>query len=238
MRFFIAFDNYAYEEDFEALWGFSVYIAFGTFHMLFDTGSNGRVLLRNVRRFGLDLKDIRVLFLSHPHWDHIGGLDSVIEENSDIALYLSSSFSPRLVHDLKRLVKEVEILHTPAKIEKLLYSTGTMGEIGEHGLIIDTPRGGVLVVGCSHPGIVQMVRRAKEIIQKEILYVIGGFHLFQKEEDKIEEVAGALKALNVRYVTPTHCSGKEAIRIFQETFQDGFIIGGAGRIIDLSFLER
>lgn len=236
MRFFIAFDNYAYDERFEALWGFSVYIEIDGFAILFDTGSNGRVLLRNIRRFGLDLKNIQILFLSHPHWDHIGGLDSVIEENSDITLYLPSSFSPRLVYDLEKLVYKVEVLDNPTKIAKFLYSTGTMGEVGEQGLIIDTEQGGVLVVGCSHPGIVHMVQRAKEIVQKDIIYTIGGFHLFQKETQEIVEVATALKALGVQYVTPTHCSGKQAMEIFEDMFQEGCIAGGAGRIIDLAFV--
>jgi len=235
IKFYIPFDNYSYTNDFQSLWGFSCYINILKKNILFDTGSNGRVLLKNIKKFNLNLQDISLLFLSHPHWDHIGGLDTVLEENSDLTIVLPESFSKRLINDLKSLAKEVIVVgRHPLQIENGIYSTGSMGEIGEESMIIDTVDGAVLVVGCSHPGIVDIVKRSMKIINKEIVYVIGGFHLYHESLNNIEKIAEELKSLGIKYITPTHCSGENAIKIFEKKFGKNFILGGAGRYIDFN----
>ncbi len=230
MKIAIAFDNYSIDPNIIALWGFSAFIE--DLDLLFDTGSDGRVLLKNMQTMGLDMGSVQRLFLSHPHWDHVGGVDTVIEQNPNITIYLTPSFSPRLVSNLKKMVREVVVVQGPMALFPGAWSTGPMGELQEHGLVIDTSEGAVLAVGCSHPGIVSMAKRAKEM-RGELTYVIGGFHLFQKDATFIEEVAKDLKSLGVRYVTPTHCSGELAQKIFAEIFGEGYIPGGAGRIVEL-----
>ncbi len=56
LKITILFDNYAYLPDFPTLWGFSAYIETRAHNILFDTGSNGRVLLHNMQRLGVDRK--------------------------------------------------------------------------------------------------------------------------------------------------------------------------------------
>ena len=235
MRLFITFDNDSISPDIQPLWGFAAYIELPQKDLMFDTGSDGRVLLKNMAKMGLSASNASRLFLSHPHWDHIGGLDSVIELNPTLPITLTSSFSPRLVANLRSMGHEVQVIQEPTLIDDGLWSTGAMGEIGEQGLVISTPKGAILVVGCAHPGIVQMVRRAKELVG-EVLYAIGGFHLFWSDADEIWQVARALKAEGLSFVTPTHCSGDVAKEIFAQVFGDGYIPGGAGRVIELSKL--
>ena len=230
MHFKILFDNYTNKKDLMPLWGFSCYIE--EKKLLFDTGSNGRVLLRNAQKMGVDLKEAKYLFISHPHWDHIGGLDSVLEINPDMVVFLPKSFSIHLIRDIKKFAKEVVVIdENPTKLLPSLYSTGVMQHL-EQSLIIDTPKGGVVVTGCSHPGIVNIVKRAKEVLDKDIYYAIGGFHLFQTPDSEILEIALKLKELGLECVTPTHCSGKRAAQIFKEVFKDGFKEGGVGEVID------
>ena len=230
MRFEILFDNYTFHPDLQPLWGFSCYLP--KIGLLFDTGSNGRVLLKNAQKMGVDLKEARYLFISHPHWDHIGGLDSVLEINPALTLFVPNSFSPRLVHDLQKQCESVVVVdEKPRQLFDGCYSTGVMGHL-EHSLIVDSPRGLYLMVGCSHPGIVHIAKRAMEVVPKPIRYIIGGFHLFQKDDREIVEVAEGLRALGVECVTPTHCSGKRAARIFAGIFGDGYIRGGVGERIE------
>jgi 7,8-dihydropterin-6-yl-methyl-4-(beta-D-ribofuranosyl)aminobenzene 5'-phosphate synthase len=80
-RMTILFDNYPGVAGLETLWGFAALFRIPRLTVLFDTGSNGRVLLRNMAALGVDPASIDLLFLSHPHWDHIGGLDSILELN-------------------------------------------------------------------------------------------------------------------------------------------------------------
>jgi len=224
MQIAITFDNYVAHPQLESFWGFSCLI---DDNFLFDTGSNGRALLRNIYKMGYDLKKIKYLFISHPHWDHIGGIDSVVDENRDLTLFLPNSLSKFYIKDLKKLAK-VEVISEFKEILPNFYSLGVMLPVGEQGLVItkDFP---TLITGCAHPGVVNMVKKANENGIK-ILYVIGGFHLLNASKKEILEVIGDLKNLGVEYVTPTHCSGDFAIELFKKEFE--VIPAGVGRIIE------
>ena len=230
MRFSIVFDNYTANEKLESFWGFSCMI---NDNFLFDTGSNGRALVRNMVKMGFDIEKLKYLFISHPHWDHIGGIDSIVDINRNLTLFLPDSLSSLYIRDLKRLSKEIKVIHEyPVRLFDGFYSTGVMHPIGEQSLVIDEGEFGIVVVGCSHPGITNIVKRAKDILNKPILYAIGGFHLMRSSEDEIIEIVKEMKNLGVEYVTPTHCSGDLAIEIFKAEYGENYIPGGVGRVIE------
>ena len=230
MRFSIVFDNYTANEKLESFWGFSCMI---NDNFLFDTGSNGRALVRNMVKMGFDIEKLKYLFISHPHWDHIGGIDSIVDINRNLTLFLPDSLSQLYIRDLKRLSKDVKVIHEyPVRLFDGFYSTGVMHPIGEQSLVIDEGEFGIVVVGCSHPGITNIVKRAKDILNKPILYAIGGFHLMRSSEDEIIEIVKEMKNLGVEYVTPTHCSGDLAIEIFKAEYGENYIPGGVGRVIE------
>ncbi|WP_024790759.1 MULTISPECIES: MBL fold metallo-hydrolase [unclassified Lebetimonas] len=230
MRFSIVFDNYRANEKLESFWGFGCII---NDNFLFDTGSNGRALIRNISKMGFDIKKLEYLFISHPHWDHIGGIDSVVDINRNLTMFLPDSLSALYIRDLKKLSKKVKVINEyPTKLFDNFYSTGVMHPIGEQSLVIDEGEFSIVVTGCAHPGIVNIVKRAIEMLNKPVLYALGGFHLMRSSEEEIAEVINELKNLGVEYVTPTHCSGDLAIGMFKETYGENFIPGGVGRIIE------
>ena len=230
MRFSIVFDNYKANEKLESFWGFSCMI---NDDFLFDTGSNGRALLRNMVKMGFDIEKLKYLFISHPHWDHIGGIDSIVDINRNLTLFLPDSLSQLYIRDLKTLSKEVKVINEyPRKLFDNFYTTGVMHPVGEQSLIIEEEDFGIVVVGCSHPGITNIVKRAKEIINKPVLYAIGGFHLFRSSEEEISGVVREMKNLGVEYVTPTHCTGDLAIEMFKAEYGENYIPGGVGRVIE------
>ena len=230
MRFSIVFDNYKANEKLESFWGFSCMI---NNNFLFDTGSNGRALVRNMIKMGFDIEKLEYLFISHPHWDHIGGIDSIVDINRNLTLFLPDSLSQLYIRDLKKLSKEVKVINEyPVKLFDEFYSTGVMHPVGEQSLVIDEGEFGIVVVGCSHPGIVNIVKRAKDILNKPIIYAIGGFHLLRSSEEEIIEVVKELKFLGVEYITPTHCTGDLAIEIFKSFYGENYIPGGVGRVIE------
>jgi len=230
MKFSIVFDNYKANEKLESFWGFGCMI---NDDFLFDTGSNGRALVRNMVKMGFDIEKLKYLFISHPHWDHIGGIDSIVDINRNLILYLPDSLSKLYIRDLKRLSKKIKIVNEyPIKLFNNFYSTGIMHPIGEQALIIDEGEFGIVVVGCSHPGIVNIVKRAKDILNKPILYAIGGFHLLRSPKEEIVKVVKGLKLLGVEYITPTHCTGDLAIEVFKAEYGENYIPGGVGRVIE------
>ena len=230
MRFSIVFDNYTANEKLESFWGFSCII---NDNFLFDTGSNGRALVRNMVKMGFDIEKLEYLFISHPHWDHIGGIDSIVDINSNLSLFLPNSLSKLYIRDLKKLSKEVKVISEyPQKLFDIFYSTGVMYPVGEQSLVIDEGEFGIVVTGCSHPGITNIVKRAKDILNKPIVYAIGGFHLMRSAEKEILKVVKELKLLGVEYITPTHCTGDLATEIFKSFYSENYIPGGVGRIIE------
>ena len=73
-----------------------------------------------------------------------------------------------------------------------------MGDaIKEQSLIIDTPKGLIIVTGCSHQGIVNILKRAKDVLDRPIHLVFGGFHLGNKSEAEVQEIIANFKELKV-----------------------------------------
>jgi len=123
----------------------------------------------------------------------------------------------------------------PVEICKNVFSTGEMGtQIKEQSLILNTSKGLVVITGCAHPGIVDIVRRAKEMIDKNIYLVFGGFHLMQKSEVEVKNIISQFKDLGVEKVGATHCTGERAIQLFKQAYGDDFVQMGVGRVIKIS----
>ncbi len=243
----IVFDNYSFQEKpfqekpFQAnpkihlitLWGFSCYIETPEISLLFDTGSNGRVLLNNMKYLNKDIKKIRTLFLSHHHWDHIGGLDSVIELNPNIDIIAPSSLSKLYIKDLQSMVKNVQVISKNSQaISDSMYSTGIMGDdVEEQSLIIDTNEGLIIITACAHSGIVEIAQQSQTLFKKKILLLMGGFHLMDAKDETIKQVIHSLKQMDITYVFPTHCTGDRAKELFKNAYHSYCIDGGLGRMI-------
>ena len=228
----ILFDNYNYDSQCQSLWGFSAYLE--KYQLLFDTGSNGRVLLKNMKHLGVDIKAIKYLFITHSHWDHIGGLDSILELNDELTLIIPASLSDVFIEDLKTLVKHIIICdESPMKITEHIYTTGLLGEeMPEQSLIINDEQT-KLVTGCGHYGIEEIVKVAQKVIGKDIDTAIGGFHLMESEESDVEAAVSALQALGVKTVLPTHCTGDYGIELFKTRYKENYLQGGAGRVVTI-----
>ncbi len=234
----VIYDNNRYDPRLSTAWGFSCLIEGAELNILFDTGGDGSILLSNMEALGLKVEAIEVVVLSHIHGDHTGGLQTLLRRLQGVTLYLPQSF-PQGFKDRVRLhgarVKEVR---GPVEICPGIYSTGEMGQgLKEQALLLRTRAGAILITGCAHPGIVQMVARAKELADGPISLVMGGFHLFGLSQAEVREIARALKGLGVCCVGPCHCSGQEAKKVFREEFGPRFIEVGVGRRIELKEIE-
>jgi 7,8-dihydropterin-6-yl-methyl-4-(beta-D-ribofuranosyl)aminobenzene 5'-phosphate synthase len=241
-RLTILFDNYPGLPGLESLWGFSALLRMPGLTALFDTGSNGRALLRNMAALGIEPASIDLLFLSHPHWDHIGGLDSVLELNPQLTLVIHDGFSKHLIHDLGSQCRELVLVgEEPKQLGPGVYSTGMLdGSPPEQAIVIETSDAVSAVSGCAHPGMETIVERAKGFLGKPVDWAIGGFHLMYADSAEIQRSIRAMKDLGVRFVVPTHCTGDEAAAAFRRAYGVHCISGGVGRelVLDKNSASR
>lgn len=231
----ILFDNYPGLPGLQTLWGFSALIRTPTRSLLFDTGSNGRVLLKNMAALGIDPATLDLLFLSHIHWDHIGGLDSVLELNPSLTLIVHDGFSKHLIHDLKGQCGELIVVGSePRDLAPGMRSTGKLdADPPEHALVLDLGESLAILGGCSHPGIERFIAETGSAGAKPVRWAIGGFHLMYSDDAAIARSIAALRELGVTRVVPTHCTGDAARAAFRQAYGDGYIEGGVGREIAL-----
>ena len=74
-------------------------------------------------------------------------------------------------------------------------------------LAMQTARGLVVLVGCSHPGILNMIRTVHEVLQQPVYAVFGGTHLVEADEARIEATIKELQNLGMSVLGLCHCSG-------------------------------
>lgn len=234
LKFTILYDNYLYEKGTKPDWGFSCLIEGTDKTILFDTGTQPEILLHNVDYLGVDLKKVERIVISHEHHDHIGGLSKVLDRNHDVSVYLPVSFAYEIVRGVEIKNAEVVSVDEPIEICPDVYSTGEMGvEIKEQSLLINTKKGLIIVTGCSHQGIVNILERAKELFDRPIYLVFGGFHLGGMPDATVEEIIQRFKQLGVEKCGATHCTGDRPIELFKKAFGDNYVPMGTGRVLEI-----
>jgi len=94
--------------------------------------------------------------------------------------------------------------------------------LDDQSLVIDVENKGLVVVsGCAHSGIINTIKYAQKITENSMVYaVLGGFHLWNAENKRIQATVDELKKLDLKFVGPCHCTGKKAIKKIAEAFGD------------------
>jgi len=231
LRITIVYDNTTYDTRLKAAWGFAALIEYGGRTLLFDTGGDAPTLLGNMELLGIDPAGIEIVALSHIHGDHVGGLDGLLQTGARPVVYAPPSFPADFKRQVEALTELVEV-EPGQEIAGGIFTTGEMFGMGiaEQALMIPTEGGLVVITGCAHPGIVNIVERAKELFGGPVRLVMGGFHLGSMSAGGIETILADFRRLGVQQVSPVHCTGEKAIAMFAQEYGDDYIQGGAGRV--------
>jgi 7,8-dihydropterin-6-yl-methyl-4-(beta-D-ribofuranosyl)aminobenzene 5'-phosphate synthase len=228
LKITILYDNNPFDQRLKTAWGFSALIQYQNQTVLFDTGGDGPTLLANMEHKEVDPKEISLVVLSHRHDDHTGGLPGLLDAGEVQTVYLLPSFPAEIK---ERISTRTEIMEAAPgqEISPGVYTTGEIsGQIPEQALLIQMDQGLVILTGCAHPGIVNIVKRANQLFEGPVYLILGGFHLKQSSDREIQQILAELRALGVENSAPCHCTGEQAIQAFAEEYQENFVRVGAG----------
>lgn len=181
--------------------------------ILFDTGANGLVLLQNMDILNIDPLSINTIFISHNHFDHIGGLSEFLNINNRVTIY-----SPPSLRGIRN-AKKIIYLDKPTQISMDIFSTGELEGI-EQSMIVKTTKGLIIIAGCSHPNMKKILKATHQF--GEIYGIIGGLHDFN-QFDLFKDF---------KLICATHCTRHKSE--IKSRFPHQYIEGGVGRIIEVN----
>lgn len=103
----------------------------------------------------------------------------------------------------------------------------------EISLVLDTPTGPVVIVGCSHAGIERIMAAATENdATKPVAMLVGGLHLLQDSPEQVEKTLDALaQKYHVKTMAIGHCSGELAFLRVQQRWGDHSLYAGLGETV-------
>lgn len=229
LTFTVVYDNNPFDPGLTAEWGFSCLVTGFEKTILFDTGGDGAVLLDNMRRLGIDPTTIDMVFISHDHWDHTGGLKALLQENRSLEVQILSSFSGDMKDSVRACGAELVENDSLKMLFPYVYTTGSLGTtIQEQSLVLETENGLIVITGCAHPGVVKIIQHVKEHLDQEIHMVFGGFHLGGVNDPVLESIISQFRGMEVRKAGPCHCSGERCRELFEKEYAEDFLELGVG----------
>jgi 7,8-dihydropterin-6-yl-methyl-4-(beta-D-ribofuranosyl)aminobenzene 5'-phosphate synthase len=100
-------------------------------------------------------------------------------------------------------------------------------------LILKTSKGIIVLLGCAHSGVVNILNHVKRITGQENIYsVIGGMHLVKAPQDRINKTVEKFHMFGVEKIGLAHCTGKEAVETFFSEFGDKCFLCPVGTFIE------
>ena len=164
---------------------------------LFDVGQNAGFespspLESNMNALGIDLASIDIVFISHNHFDHVGGMEWERMNTFSLGTEQRAFPNPRTRAIVPATMSypglEPKLALGPMRLGDGVGSTGlastgaigrqlVVGWIEEHSLVVNVDGlGGVLIVGCGHQPVPNLVERYEAAFSEPLYGVVGGLH--------------------------------------------------------------
>ncbi len=215
----IVFEENQGEEGFLSGRGFSalIYNSFTNSFLLFDTGSEGDLLIHNIKQCGVEISDIKKIIISHNHAEHSGGLESLYNKNHDIEIYVP--IENEITYKRKYSNSKVIGVDEYTEIDTNIYSTGQLGNyLKEQAVFLKTREDQIIIlVGCAHPGLDDIIMLAKS--KGTIKAIVGGFH----------NSRNVSSLQNIEFIGPCHCT--QNLDLFKQRFPEQFNEINVGKAI-------
>ncbi len=259
--------------------GLSIYIETKKHKILVDTGASP-AFLENAKIHNIDISDVDMVFLSHGHYDHSGGLMDFAKVNGKAIIYMQANAGDEFYHKNDSMEKyigiEKDILKLPqvkllsgnvvidegisvfsgikgrrhfpsGNLELMVKVDSGLGDGGmstfiqddfshEQCLVLFEDEKTILISGCAHNGILNILDEYRRLYGANPDIVISGFHLMKKIGYSLEDIentkaiANELKDMDTIFYTG-HCTGIEPFGIMKEIMGDRLIYVHSGDMI-------
>ncbi|MGM0421195.1 MAG: MBL fold metallo-hydrolase [Bacillota bacterium] len=216
-------DNRVMKDELIAEHGISFWLEYKGTNYIFDTGQE-YALIHNAEKSNILLQNASGIFLSHSHEDHVGALDELISLNNKTTIYGHKKVGEEIINKVEQSKSKINFVEvtTPREIEKGLWLTGQLSskylnEVAdtkyyeeakkENSLFLETEKGLIVLSGCSHAGIANILKYIQELTGKSIYGIAGGFHFIGKSDTELTKIIDSINKLEVKKIYPLHCTG-------------------------------
>lgn len=266
MKLTVLTENTACCPELRAVHGLSVHLETKGRRIMMDVGP-GNEFLENAKVLGVDISKVDLCAISHGHDDHGGGLGLFLEENKKAKVYLSDlafrdHFSGTRYIGLDKALEGNERLcrfsqsitpmdgvvllgRIPGDILLPAANGNLMEEIGEdrflHEIVMLVEEGDYLLLlgGCAHRGIVNILEHTKRVLGRYPDGVVSGFHIsagpsgiLKADEAYLDDLAEKLLATGAMFYS-CHCTGEEGLRKLKQRMGDRLMAVSAGTVLSL-----
>jgi 7,8-dihydropterin-6-yl-methyl-4-(beta-D-ribofuranosyl)aminobenzene 5'-phosphate synthase len=223
--------------------------------ILFDTGASD-LYIKSALKMGIGLQDLDSIVLSHGHWDHGNGLGylkgnalichpgcfvkryrksgkeyvglALTEKEVETKFDLNTSRQPVCLSEHLWFLGEIPRQNNyEAQSTKYMLEDGTDDFImDDSGLAVITDTGLVVISGCAHAGICNMIEHARRVTGVSVVAaVVGGFHL-REVHNQTRRTITCLRDLGVKQVIPSHCTFDPALAVLHREFGSSDLLTG------------
>jgi 7,8-dihydropterin-6-yl-methyl-4-(beta-D-ribofuranosyl)aminobenzene 5'-phosphate synthase len=252
------------------------------------------IFKKNSAKLSVDLSKVDIVVVSHGHFDHLNGLDYLLQVNPKVKIYFpydifwgapvpydATGQEPTVKDSLPTYMQyfdggntkfsinqsgrfwnaNIEFVKTSKEILPGLNIIATSSQymgyfscypgksfvdgqfdqkqdackntnLPELSLSIKTDKGQILIVGCSHTGVENIVEQTQTVTADKIELVYGGFHMIPFDRTQTIQLVNMLKNdLKVHRVAPAHCTGHLAFKLLKDTYKTDYLYAGLGETI-------
>lgn len=106
----------------------------------------------------------------------------------------------------------------------------------ELSLSLSTSEGEVLIVGCSHSSVQNIIADTKNQTNDEIFLLYGGYHMLPYGREEINAITDQLiNEFGVKRIAPAHCTGHLAFKLLRDVYAENYLFAGLGETITIDY---
>ncbi len=101
-------------------------------------------------------------------------------------------------------------------------------------LLIDSPKGLIIILGCAHAGMINIINYAIKKLNKDKIYaIIGGTHLGFSSDAQFKETLNVIDEYKIELVGVSHCTGLPKASLLHSKLKDKFFFGSIGTTLEI-----